>query len=97
MPGMARIHRVIPEHADRTSIHARCEIALLQSKQNPVQSTKSKSHCFGIAHFIEIVGNMDVGKTRAYGKLILFGEHFVVYKAPALVGAVSSYTGECSQ
>lgn len=37
---------------------------------------------------------MDVGKTRAYGKLILFGEHFVVYKAPALVGAVSSYTGE---
>lgn len=31
-------------------------------------------------------------KTHAYGKLILFGEHFVVYKVPALVGAVSAYT-----
>lgn len=31
-------------------------------------------------------------KTRAFGKLILFGEHFVVYKVPALVGAVSAYT-----
>lgn len=27
-----------------------------------------------------------------YGKLILFGEHFVVYKVPALVGAVSAKT-----
>mmetsp|Transcript_25846 Transcript_25846/g.51771 ORF Transcript_25846/g.51771 Transcript_25846/m.51771 type:complete len:317 (-) Transcript_25846:205-1155(-) len=33
-----------------------------------------------------------VEKTRAFGKLILFGEHFVVYKVPALVGAVSAYT-----
>lgn len=31
-------------------------------------------------------------KTRAFGKLILFGEHFVVYNVPALVGAVSAYT-----
>lgn len=31
-------------------------------------------------------------KTHAFGKLILFGEHFVVYKVPALVGAVSAYT-----
>ena len=30
--------------------------------------------------------------TRAYGKLILFGEHFVVYKVPAIVAAVSAYT-----
>lgn len=30
--------------------------------------------------------------THAFGKLILFGEHFVVYKAPAIVGAVASYT-----
>lgn len=34
----------------------------------------------------------NVSKTHAYGKLILFGEHFVVYKVPALVGAVSAYT-----
>ena len=27
---------------------------------------------------------------KGYGKLILFGEHFVVYKVPALVGAVSA-------
>ena len=33
-----------------------------------------------------------VDKTRAFGKLILVGEHLVVYKAPALVGAVSAYT-----
>lgn len=33
-----------------------------------------------------------VAATRAYGKLILFGEHFVVYKVPALVGAVAAYT-----
>lgn len=31
-------------------------------------------------------------RTRAFGKLILFGEHFVVYKVPALVGAVAAYT-----
>lgn len=31
-------------------------------------------------------------QTRAFGKLILFGEHFVVHQAPALVGAVSAYT-----
>jgi mevalonate kinase len=33
-----------------------------------------------------------LAKTHAFGKLILFGEHFVVYKAPALVGAVAAYT-----
>ena len=31
---------------------------------------------------------------KGYGKLILFGEHFVVYKVPALVAAVSDAT-EC--
>lgn len=31
-------------------------------------------------------------KFKGYGKLILFGEHFVVYKAPALVGAVAAVT-----
>ena len=33
-----------------------------------------------------------LAETEAYGKLILFGEHFVVYKAPALVGAVAAST-----
>jgi mevalonate kinase len=33
-----------------------------------------------------------MAETRAFGKLILFGEHLVVYKAPAIVGAVSAYT-----
>jgi mevalonate kinase len=37
-------------------------------------------------------GDEKLAKTRAFGKLILFGEHFVVYKAPALVGAVASST-----
>lgn len=36
-----------------------------------------------------------LAKTHAFGKLILFGEHFVVYKVPALVGAVAAYT-DCS-
>lgn len=44
----------------------------------------------------ERIGESFLKRTRAYGKLILFGEHFVVYKVPALVGAVSAYTDcEC--
>lgn len=44
----------------------------------------------------ERIGARVLAKTRAYGKLILFGEHFVVYKVPALVGAVAAYTDcEC--
>jgi mevalonate kinase len=39
-----------------------------------------------------IMSAFPIDKTRAFGKLILFGEHLVVYKAPALVGAVSAYT-----
>ena len=41
------------------------------------------------------VSDSILAKTHAYGKLILFGEHFVVYKVPALVGAVAAYT-DCS-
>lgn len=40
----------------------------------------------------ERIGASFLKRTRAFGKLILFGEHFVVYKVPALVGAVSAYT-----
>jgi len=40
----------------------------------------------------EVKDGAKLGGTRAFGKLILFGEHFVVYKVPALVGAVAAYT-----
>lgn len=32
------------------------------------------------------------GKHVGYGKVILFGEHFVVYGAEAIVAGVSEYT-----
>ena len=38
------------------------------------------------------IGERALAQCRGYGKLILFGEHFVVYKVPALVGAVAAYT-----
>lgn len=38
------------------------------------------------------IGESFLRRTRAFGKLILFGEHFVVYKVPALVAAVAAYT-----
>ena len=38
------------------------------------------------------VGAYTLSRTRAFGKLIFFGEHFVVYKVPAIVGAVAAYT-----
>lgn len=40
----------------------------------------------------ERIGSYFLHKTRAFGKLILFGEHFVVYKVPALVGAIAGAT-----
>lgn len=38
------------------------------------------------------IGQKVLDRTKGFGKLILFGEHFVVYKVPALVGAVAAYT-----
>ena len=38
----------------------------------------------------EAIGQRALAQCRGYGKLILFGEHFVVYKVPALVGAVAA-------
>ena len=48
------------------------------------------------AQQFERIGERVLKRTRAFGKLILVGEHFVVYKVPALVGAVAAYTDcEC--
>ena len=41
---------------------------------------------------LERIGANLLARSKGYGKLILFGEHFVVYKVPALVGAVACYT-----
>lgn len=40
----------------------------------------------------ERIGASLLRRTRAFGKLILFGEHFVVYKVPAIVGAITAFT-----
>ena len=37
-------------------------------------------------------GGAPTSEHAGFGKLILFGEHFVVYKVPALVGAVAAST-----
>lgn len=51
----------------------------------------AKRHA-AVSHVITMADDFPIDRTRAFGKLILFGEHLVVYKAPAIVGAVSAYT-----
>lgn len=46
---------------------------------------------------LQRIGTKVLQRTHGFGKLILFGEHFVVYKVPALVGAIDHYTNcECT-
>jgi len=64
------------------------------SKRNSSSSDEKESAVPKKAK-IDKESSINLAQTNAYGKLILFGEHFVVYKVPALVGAVSNYT-DCS-
>jgi len=60
-----------------------------EAQENAVDGTVHQSE---LQKQHERIGKKVLDRTNAYGKLILFGEHFVVYKVPALVGAVSAYT-----
>ena len=44
------------------------------------------------SHLLPAPAAASSGVHAGYGKLILFGEHFVVYKVPSIVGAVKAST-----
>jgi mevalonate kinase len=67
--------------------------ALSQSGATPAQETLPPPATVVQAAAASVAQEQNSGgDTRAYGKLILFGEHFVVYDVPAIVAAISSYT-----
>jgi len=80
-----------------------CTLSYIMSEyvdDDHLKQVDQKLHDDAVAKSIqqqhERIGKHVLDRTHAYGKLILFGEHFVVYKVPALVGAVSDYTDcEC--
>ena len=61
--------------------------SVVSNEENPVDDSANKKMTTSGTS-----SDAGLAKTRAFGKLILFGEHFVVYKVPALVGAVAAYT-----
>ena len=64
---------------------ATADTAARQKWQTPGIPSRKTREARGIGHAL--------AQCRNYGKLILFGEHFVVYKVPALVGAVAATAG----
>jgi len=54
-------------------------------------SAKTQKECFYLNHSIPISSRWSImGKGSGFGKVILFGEHFVVFGVPGIVSAIDS-------